>query len=222
MASLSYLLSGSVDSMDQLYWIDSYQDVQDGKWQSILTSKEPYRTVVINEMSGFAKDDWKITQKLTLNLGLRWEYCHPTLMEDRHNAGGFGQRTVRLESDRLGGFDHWLVGGNPIYLSGYGSSVPASNAFNARCSGGLPTSNATLAVDYIELFGPAVLTRRSGRFPRTTTLRSCAGFCVSGLGRMTVRGGYQITYSDTRNRNTSTLPRNSIGHWNNPNTTHRA
>jgi hypothetical protein len=37
---------------------------------------------------------------------------------------------------------------------------------------------------------------------------------------MTVRGGYQITYSDTRNRNTSTLPggtQSAIG--NNPNTT---
>ena len=52
----------------------SYQDVTDGKWQSILTSKEPYRKVVINEMSGFAKDDWKIKPKLTLNFGLRWEY----------------------------------------------------------------------------------------------------------------------------------------------------
>src|SRR5262249_32947213 len=70
-AALAYLLSGSIDSVEQAYWIDSYKDVTDGKWQSILTSKEPYRDIIVHELSAFAKDDWKITRNLTLNLGVR-------------------------------------------------------------------------------------------------------------------------------------------------------
>jgi hypothetical protein len=38
-----------------LYWMDSFQDVQDKKWQSIATKPDIYRTVIINEGSFFAK-----------------------------------------------------------------------------------------------------------------------------------------------------------------------
>jgi outer membrane receptor for ferrienterochelin and colicin len=33
-----------------------------------------YRTQVHKEWAAFAKDDYKITHQLTLNLGVRWEY----------------------------------------------------------------------------------------------------------------------------------------------------
>ena len=52
-ASLAYLLSGSLNLMTQAYWIDSFTDIQEGKWQSIVTSPDVFRTVITNEMSGF-------------------------------------------------------------------------------------------------------------------------------------------------------------------------
>jgi outer membrane receptor protein involved in Fe transport len=72
--NLLYYLSGSVNSGSQLYWIDDASDVQNAHWENFLTFERKYRDQVLNEASIFAKDDWKISPSLTLNLGLRWEY----------------------------------------------------------------------------------------------------------------------------------------------------
>jgi Carboxypeptidase regulatory-like domain len=36
-----------------------------------------YRGFRANEMAGFVQDDWRVSNRLTLNLGLRWEYFGP-------------------------------------------------------------------------------------------------------------------------------------------------
>ena len=43
------------------------------------TGQQPvlYRGFRANEFAGFVQDDWRITNRLTLNLGLRWEYFGP-------------------------------------------------------------------------------------------------------------------------------------------------
>src|SRR5207237_23601 len=43
------------------------------------TGKVPdfYRGYRANEMAGFVEDDWRVNNRLTLNLGLRWEYFGP-------------------------------------------------------------------------------------------------------------------------------------------------
>jgi hypothetical protein len=43
------------------------------------TGKSPifYRGFRANEMAGFVQDDWRVTNRLTVNLGLRWEYFGP-------------------------------------------------------------------------------------------------------------------------------------------------
>src|SRR5262245_39471919 len=160
-AALLYLLSGSIDSVEQAYWIDSYKDVQDGKWQSTLTSQEPFRDIIINEISGFAKDDWKITRNLALNLGLRWEYYGSPYVK-----GGYGTTPHALGVGLFGinrstggnAFDNWLIPAPPIFLSGYGSNNTLSPADALQCTSGvvqtgLPTSNCNkdllTAIDFI-------------------------------------------------------------------------
>ncbi len=44
----------------------------------------PLTTTGFNRYAGFFQDDWRVTRKLTLNLGLRYEYEPPQV--DSHNA----------------------------------------------------------------------------------------------------------------------------------------
>jgi hypothetical protein len=38
---------------------------------------DPYRGYRANEFAGFVQDDWRLTNRFTVNLGLRWEYFGP-------------------------------------------------------------------------------------------------------------------------------------------------
>jgi len=217
-ASLAYLLSGSVNLVTQAYWIDSVKDIQEGKWQSIVTSPDIFRTVRTNEFSAFVKDDWKITQNLTLNLGIRWEYYGAAYIEEGFTAtprdrglGVFG-----VSRGPSGGvFDSWLAAGaNPVFLSGYGRNEP--NATALQCTQGvvqpnLPTSSCNPAnITELEFVGPgSPHPERSAAPSDWNNFGPAIGFAyqvpefVPWLGqRSTLRGGYSITYSPTRNLST--------------------
>jgi outer membrane receptor protein involved in Fe transport len=118
--------------MTVAYWIDSFNDIQEGKWQSIVTSPDVFRTVMTNEMSAFAKDDWKISRNLTLNLGVRWEYYGAAYIREGFTATPVDQGlgVFGVSRGTSGGvFDSWLVpGANPVFLSGTDKTQRASTA----------------------------------------------------------------------------------------------
>ena len=61
-------LTGTLTNINQAF------NAVDAKSPRFLAGEPRQRTWRQREISWFAKDDWKVTPSLTLNLGLRWEY----------------------------------------------------------------------------------------------------------------------------------------------------
>ena len=119
------------------------------------------------DIVGFAQDDFRITRRLTLNLGLRYDYL------------GFPYDT----NGKVGNFDPSLI--TPACLdAGGGSCVQAAFVSPASLKSPLATpgvSNTTLTTSNNHNFAPRV----------------GFAYDVFGDGRMAVRGGYGMYYIRT-------------------------
>jgi hypothetical protein len=202
--SLLYFLSGSINQVNQLYWIDDSGDVTNANWENYNTLERKYRDQVLNEASIFVKDDWKITRSLTLNLGLRWEYYGVPYIGSGFTTTTPGQGTGLFGVARTGfgddPFNKWLSPGN-VYLSGYGptglleckvgtasgiNGIPASNCDPSTITGvefvgpNSPNPDKKVYRDDYNNFGPAIGFAWQMPFGRP--------------GQTTMRGGYQVTF----------------------------
>lgn len=117
-------------------------------------------------LGAYLQDDWKVTPKLTLNLGLRWDYFTP-YAETR----GFQANFVPSGGN----------GGSGIYyMSKQGCAVPRSTAFNAL----LASSNITLDCVSSLSLGNAQITNFAPR----------VGFAYRFMLNLVVRGGFGTAY----------------------------
>jgi len=169
-AQLLYFLSGSVNVARQVYFLQDSKDIT--KWENYLTVPRKLIDVRQNSSAFFFKDDWKMTPRLTWNLGLRYEY-YGVPFEQK----GLGIAPIDGGIALLGisgrSFDKWLRpgnGGDPNLLTtpqfvGPGTANPDKGLYRN---------------DYNN-WGPAV------------------GFAWDvpwfGTGKTNVRGGYQMTFS---------------------------
>jgi hypothetical protein len=206
-SNLELFLAGAVNNATQIFWIDNSTDVASGTWQNVATEADhrKHRTTVINEWNAFAKDDWKVTKNLTMNIGLRFDYFgSPYFSEgftsttvDRGN-GLFGVGTA--PSGNI--FSNWLAPGN-VFLTGYGST-PTTAALS--CQNGV-TQSAALPVSScdpsklttIEFVGPNSPNPSKSVLPNDmNNFGPAVGFSWQvpwfGEGKTTLRGGYQMTY----------------------------
>src|SRR5207237_1738893 len=76
MDNLLIFLSGSVGRVGQFRFINSPDQAQKA-WNDPIKDPFKIRDIHQREWGAFFKDDWKVSNRLTLNLGVRWDYYGP-------------------------------------------------------------------------------------------------------------------------------------------------
>jgi hypothetical protein len=218
VTSMLYWLSGSVSGASQQYWLEGFGNVQSGLWEDTSTKGTRYRTQIHKEWASFVKDDYKITRRLTLNLGVRWEYyASPyitsglTTQVIDFGSGLFGPARATFGSISQFNADpfsifmkpggSYLTGGG-LYLTGYGSSAtnPLSCEKGVQQNALLPVSTCDPnLLTGIRFVGPNSPNPDVSASPeRYANIGPAVGFAYQlpwfGQGKTTIRGGYQQTF----------------------------
>jgi hypothetical protein len=213
--SLLYFLNGSVSTANQFYYIKNFQNIADKRWEDYSTTGIRMKKQVLKEWSAFVKDDYKITRRLTLNLGVRWEFYASPYIDGGLTAtiggsgyGAFGAaRTAQSTLDQFNNdpFAYWLRPGN-VFLTGYGSNPAAAGLLPEDCKVGLqqnpllPKSTCDPnSLSGIQFVGPGSPNPDAKAIPEQHyNFGPAIGFAYTlpwfGEGKTTIRGGYQQTF----------------------------
>ncbi len=211
VANLLYYLNGSVATVSQNYWITSSANQTKGYWDDVSTQGQRLRKQINQEWAVFAKDDYKITRRLTLNLGLRWEYYSSPYIDGGfttsmpgYGYGAFGAtRTAQTTLDNFNNdpFSILYHPGN-LFLTGYGSSTidPLSCKTGVQQNPLLPVSTCDPnSLSVINFVGPNSPNPNLSAMPQNyNNFGPAIGFAYQlplfGEGKTTIRGGYQQTF----------------------------
>ena len=127
-------------------------------------------STVTNFWALYLQDDWRVTPKLTINAGLRWEHETPTFERN-------GKEIVAFDFDATNST-------TTAAATKYASSVAGTNSY-------LPSSiNPTGGAVYANTNG-------YGKNPYSTSMKDFlprVGFAYSATPKMVIRGGYGIFF----------------------------
>jgi len=184
MRQMLSFLSGSVGNITQNFYLNSSKDL---KWSDIKSSPNRVRTTRQNEYNFFAKDDWKVSRNLTLNVGVRWDYYGVPWEANGMTAGLVGGSSAAFGYSGRS-FSDWMTPGQRGDLTGFEFIGPNS-----------PHQGKTLFPKDWNNVGPAV------------------GFAWQprwfGEGKTAVRGGYQITYQTRTTLGAAAVPEPATTSW---------
>jgi hypothetical protein len=209
--NLNYYLNGSVGTVTQNYWITSVANQTQNYWDDISTVGLRERKQINQEWAIFVKDDYKVTRRLTMNLGVRWEYYSSpyiqggftTSMPD-YGYGAFGAtRSAQTTPDEFNN-DPFRILYHPgnLFLSGYGSTAtkPLNCDTGVKQNALLPASTCDPnSLSVINFVGPDTPNPNIPAMPQNfNNIGPAIGFAYQlpwfGEGKTSIRGGYQQTF----------------------------
>lgn len=163
---LNFFTRGQIDFLSFASFL------QGNAFVSVFGSGDGNRQLRATDYNFFAQDDWKLSPRLTLNLGVRYELDLPP-----YDVRG-----------RIATFDPALYQPNPIVVNGAPIGPPA---------GGFVQAGNVISV--FNLSGVPKVDKRVVKSIDPNNLAPRIGFAYlpSASGRTVVRGGYGIFYSRT-------------------------
>jgi len=176
-----------------------YSGGSSGVFASNIATTYDYRTY----FATYFQDDWKVTPKLTLNLGVRWDYFSPISETSGGQANfvpyaipskGLGSPTFLIPAS--GSANRTLSTGHPAYTNSAGATIPAAAG---TCAGvGCYGFVDLLAKDGITLMS----TDRYGKSLVQTQMGNVAprvGFAYQVDQKLVVRGGFGLFFNSFEN-----------------------
>ncbi len=141
---------------------------------------DPYRGYRANEFNVYIQDDWKVTPKLVINYGLRWDYFGPP-----HNFRGGVDSNVYFGNATTVATANPFAPGGTLYLG------EQSGGF--RCVGFTGCGNPALA-GTAGYAGPSNTSTIWDRDTNNFGPRFGFSYDTTGNGKFVVRGGFGIAY----------------------------
>jgi Carboxypeptidase regulatory-like domain/TonB-dependent Receptor Plug Domain len=177
-----------------------YSGGSSGVYASNIATTYDYRTY----FASYFQDDWKVTSKLTLNLGIRWDYFSPISETSGGQANflpypitskGFGEPTFLIPAS--GSANRTLSTGHPEYANAAGTTIPASagTCVGIGCYGfgDLLTKNG-IALMSTNRYGKSLVQTQTGNIaPRI-------GFAYQVDPKLVVRGGFGLFFNSFENQ----------------------
>ncbi|MDE1176440.1 MAG: TonB-dependent receptor [Edaphobacter sp.] len=146
--------------------------------------------------AGYVQDDWRVTPKLTLNLGMRWEYFTPITEKNGNISNlvlGTGAQTLTNASVKVGGDLFKTSKNNWGPQVGFAYSINPSSTHLAVIRGGFGIAYNRMQ-EAITLNGranPPLVTNLSAACTNTT-LTNCPGIYYAASSSPTNISGYPV------------------------------
>ena len=111
MYGLLGYMTGSIADISQYFYVT---DAKNPRWSDPLRGEREYVSDLRNrEFSFFFKDDWKFSESLTLNLGVRYEYYGVPWVDSGLTAGVRDSLKGMLGASGASSLDEWMPA-NPV------------------------------------------------------------------------------------------------------------